>query len=119
MKRSLISKALLVATLAACLSVPSASAAGRRTPSKARISNPAAAAFLWFWNSVTGFLAKAGCGLDPNGLCSDSTSPASSPSDAGCGIDPNGLCGTTPSGPASQDAGCGIDPNGLLCPSGG
>jgi hypothetical protein len=111
MTRCPISKAVLVTIFVTSLVASAASAADRPGSSHARtpMAKPAAG-LLWIWNSVTGFLRKEGCGLDPNG--------SSLASDAGCTIDPDGRCGAALTGPVSQDAGCTIDPNGR-CPTGG
>jgi hypothetical protein len=97
-------------TLAALLAAPGISAAD--------------SSFGSLWSFLTGSWLKAGCLIDPSGLCLAT--------DAGCMIDPDGRCAAKkrpingkagcridPSGrcldalPAAPDAGCMIDPNGL------
>jgi hypothetical protein len=49
---------------------------------------------LWssFWSFVTGLWNKAGCSLDPYGLCRPEPSDPVSDGDAGCSLDPYGHC---------------------------
>jgi hypothetical protein len=119
MTHSLLPKVVLASVLTLVLSVPALSAAQRRAPGRVpatRASHPITEALLQFWDSVTGLLTKAGCGIDPSGLCGTATKPPADPY-AGCTIDPNGHCVPRGSVPASLDAGCGIDPDGR-CSSG-
>ena len=64
----------------------------RRTPPAPSLHLPG----LWSW--VTSLWAKAGCSIDPGGLCASGANlpgppvapPAASNADEGCGIDPGG-----------------------------
>jgi hypothetical protein len=112
MSRISISKLALVLLLAALLTTATGWSVDRRfstDDSAARIfttENP----LVVFWNYIVGFWDKAGCGIDPSGMCKTTNS------DAGCGLDPNGSCtpstSTTGGSTTNQDAGCGIDPHG-------
>jgi hypothetical protein len=93
-RRLLRTFALLVVSLV--LTAPLCEAASRGRAS--RISPASAHLGIWTW--VTSIWAKAGCGLDPGGLCA--TNPTSQP------------LAPVPSG-SSLDAGCGIDPGGSPC----
>ena len=57
------------------------------------------------WNLLSAL--KAGCGMDPSGLCAPASTAPQVPSDIGCGADPSGRCTS-----AQSDIGCGMDPNG-------
>ena len=88
-------RSLVATTLAAFLLVPRAS--------HATVLDPLWAFFSSLWSGVT---EKAGCGMDPDGLCAPAIQPKS---DAGCGADPFGRCIKTQ---PSADAGGGADPFG-------
>lgn len=101
---------LLVAafTLTLLLGAPLALEASPRAGAAGR----AAASFDWLWRVLAQVWEKAGCSLDPFGLCMPEA-PANPK--AGCLIDPNGRC--LPPVPAPTEAGCSIDPFGR-CASG-
>jgi hypothetical protein len=50
---------------------------------------------------VTGFWAKAGCSIDPGGLCAPGTNPPGHPAD--------------PPAASNTDEGCSLDPGGRTC----
>jgi len=59
------------------------------------------------WSLLRGNGSKAGCHIDPSGLCIK----------AGCNIDPNGRCVNGDQIPIPHPkAGCEIDPNGRCIP---
>ena len=93
-RRLLRTFAVLVVSLA--LTTPLCEAASRSRASR----NSPAFIHLGIWAWVTSLWAKAGCSLDPGGLCA--TNPRSQP------------LAPVPSG-SSLDAGCGIDPGGSPC----
>ncbi|HEY0510918.1 MAG TPA: hypothetical protein VGH73_03380 [Thermoanaerobaculia bacterium] len=89
MFRSRSHRALVALTLGVVLTASWASAAPRRTDQPRRAAHAAMTVwdlFSWFRGSLT----KAGCTIDPHGLCSPAPAPAQL--DAGCGIDPHGGC---------------------------
>jgi hypothetical protein len=101
---------LLVAafTLTALLGAPLASEAAPRAKAAGRATAP----FSWIWSFLAQAWEKAGCRIDPDGLC---VPEAPKNTKEGCLIDPNGRCVTGPQ--AVPDNGCHIDPFGL-CASG-
>jgi hypothetical protein len=93
-----VSRLLLIVALGLVLMVPSAAIAG-----PARVLPAAQDSFLspgdvltQVWSLVSSLWEKAGCKIDPNGLCVAIPSPTftSQPFDgeAGCKIDPSGYC---------------------------
>ena len=116
MFRTSLPKLVLVLVLVTALAAPLTGwAAGRRFSSDdtwVRTENP----LVMLWSYLTGLFEKEGCGIDPNGLCKNSTATSPTTTKEGCGIDPDGRCAPAPSPSGStatnQDAGCGIDPSG-------
>jgi hypothetical protein len=92
---------LIALTVASSLSVPSSY----------RLFQP-------FWNLLSSLwtdapVAKAGCGMDPSGLCAPASASPQTQSDIGCGMDPDGRCASASTSPQTQsDIGCGADPDG-------
>lgn len=104
---------LVVLLLIAAVSAPYAWAAPLRQPSGA----PSIDIVTRGWKTVVALWAKAGCIIDPHGLCVITPSPAL---DAGCILDPHGACaaaqGESPAQPPTTEAGCTIDPHGVCTP---
>ena len=92
--------------LATFLMAPWASAA----PQAGSAGSGPRAALSRLWSALTSFWSKAGCEIDPNGLCR----PATVSPKAGCQADPDGRClpGSGLSPAPSLDAGCEADPSG-------
>jgi hypothetical protein len=62
-----------------------------------------------WWNRAIGILSKAGCSINPWGLCATQVPT----NDSACTIDPWGRCGVNSAIQApTTDAGCVIDPLG-------
>lgn len=109
-----LSRRLLIVALGLVLMVPSTVMAGpARVLPTAEDSLPSLSNVLTqAWALVSSLWEKAGCVIDPNGLCVVRPSPTLTSQPAGCGIDPSGSPETLTSQPLDGEAGCGIDPDG-------
>lgn len=88
-------RTLIALTVASSLSIPS----------PYRFMEP-----LWDLLSSLGSgtpVTKAGCGMDPSGLCTPASTAPQAQSEIGCGMDPFGRCTS-----AQSEIGCGADPDG-------
>lgn len=96
-RRLLRTSAVLVVSLALTAPLCEAASGGRASRTAPGLTHG-----IWEW--VTNVWAKAGCSLDPGGLCATNPTshslapvPSGSSLDAGCGIDPGGrTCGEHP-----------------------
>lgn len=77
-----------------CLLTPLASAAQRPQGTQVeRFSLPAPSElFAGAWRLLVRVWNKAGCMIDPHGICVPQPSAGTSTPDNGCGIDPHGGC---------------------------
>ena len=98
-----LTRAAALLVLCALLTTPLAAAPSFRSES----FTPAAEGNLlgWLRGAMSWMWSKAGCQLDPNGICGTAKN--------GCQLDPYGRCleGLT-SPPAQPKAGCQVDPDG-------
>src|SRR5947209_9248512 len=97
MSRSRFYRALFTFVLGVVLTASWASAAETRRPSAPRRATHSVTTARDLLTQLRGFfgsLGKAGCLIDPHGLCSPSpdTAPAPTQLDHGCGADPHGGC---------------------------
>jgi len=95
MARPFLHRVVLVLLLAAVLAAPAIAAQPRaRTENKpaAVIAAVVSALRVHVWTLLSSIWEKNGCGIDPHGGCTSSTTTTVQ-SDAGCGLDPHGGCG--------------------------
>jgi len=113
MSRIRSARFLIILLLVTVVSAPAAWATPLRQPSGASSIDIVARA----WSTVAALWAKAGCIIDPHGLCVATPPPTL---DEGCVIDPHGGCaavkGFVQASPPTE-AGCILDPHGV-CVSG-
>ena len=97
-------RAAVLILLGLSFGIPGAHAATARSPHD--LKEP-------WWNLVMGAWAKAGCTINPWGLCVDDAVRQAPNGKEGCGIDPLGRCGFSSVRQApTTDEGCRIDPLG-------
>jgi hypothetical protein len=100
--RSLLRLTLAVLAVSLILAAPLHGAASRGSATgPASRTSPASLHLPGFWDWVTGIWAKAGCCIDPGGLCSPCANPPGPPVD--------------PPAASNADEGCGLDPGGRTC----
>ena len=91
MSHSILRRLVVVLVLSALLGSPATSLASSRSAVRhSRAQAAAQAPLSWLWNTLVSVWEKAGCLIDPNGLCT-TTSPQDT-ADAGCSGDPFGQC---------------------------
>ncbi len=92
MFRSLLRLTLAVLAVSLILASPLQGAAPRSSaPERASRTSPASRHLPGLWDWLTSLWAKAGCCIDPGGLCAPAANPpASSNTDEGCSLDPGG-----------------------------
>ena len=95
-------RTVLLLFVVALLALPWAASAAspQASPRPARAILPGA---LDLFSQLWSFLRKAGCHIDPDGLCATKE---------GCNIDPNGRCATNTGQRPQTREGCNIDPDG-------
>lgn len=89
MRRSMLPRLAPTLILSLLLAAAPPPAAGLRLPgthAATEVSTPRAGALSRLWRFLEAAWAKAGCQIDPSGLCAQPTM------DAGCEIDPSGAC---------------------------
>jgi hypothetical protein len=107
-------RAAVLTLLGLSFGIPGVQAATARPEVRSQTARSTANRFEPWWNLLSGTWAKAGCRIDPWGLCGIHAATQLPTTDAGCTIDPWGRCGVSSVRQApDMDAGCRIDPLGL------